>query len=90
VIGEQRLALSTAEQNEVVSEAIDCRHKKAPTEPGLQVNSHLQRGPTRHGVGVQTAQVTETLVLARTVHAQVDRQSVVMLSCPHAIKNQEY
>src|SRR6266511_2925136 len=36
---------------------------------------------------VQTAQVvTETLVPARTIHPQVDRQSVVMLLCFHRHK----
>jgi hypothetical protein len=30
--------------------------------------------------------VTETLVQARTIHARVDRQSVVMLLCSHAIR----
>jgi hypothetical protein len=40
---------------------------------------------------VQTAQVvTETLVPARTIHPQVDRQCVVMLLCLHAIRSQEH
>jgi hypothetical protein len=42
------------DSDKMLSEAMDCRHKEAPTEPGLQVIITFQRGPTRHRVGQLT------------------------------------